>query len=468
VENVQQVLEGRTAGVNMMGSGVVGTAPRMRIRGSSTFSLSSNPLIYIDGVRSNSEEETGFGGGNNLGMRSALSSLDPEQIERIEVLKGPAAATLYGTEASRGVINIITKRGSPGETRLEVMVRQGANFTVNPSSRIAYDNYWRNPNTDEVSSLNVLDHWAGRRVFSVGHVQGYSGTLTGGSEDARYFFAATYSDETGILDYNYAKKLNLRTNIDTRLSDDLGLNLSMGYTTSDDRVPIDGFRSVVEGIQFGSPRWLPENRCEESPTPGCDTFDGFISGAPPARDRSLVNEQGLDRFTGGFTFNHSAFGWLSNRLTTGVDFTSEVNVQFRNFQENDTTVASLGSVAAKGFRNEERVTQLMTTTDFASTAEFDLTPEINSATSVGFQYYTRTRSFLDAGGSQFAGPGLSTVDATAVLGTPENNNIQDKSLGLYIQEALAFKDRLFLTGAVRIDNHSAFGTDIQWVTYPKA
>ena len=127
--SVQQVLEGRTAGVNMMGSAMVGTAPRVRIRGASTFSLSNSPLVYIDGVRADSRETTGYGGGNNAGVRSALSSLDPEQIERLEVLKGPAAATLYGTEASRGVINVITKRGAAGETRLDVMVRQGINWT---------------------------------------------------------------------------------------------------------------------------------------------------------------------------------------------------------------------------------------------------------------------------------------------------------------------------------------------------
>ena len=219
VVSVQQVLEGRTAGVNMMGSAMVGTAPRMRIRGSSTFSLSSNPLLYIDGVRADSRETTGYGGGNNAGVRSALSSLDPEQIERIEVLKGPAAATLYGTEASRGVINVITKRGAAGDTRLDVMVRQGFNWTQNPASRIGFENYWRNPAGD-VLSMNVIDHWdeQGRDIFTTGHIQSYSATLSGGSEDAQYFFAGTYSDEVGILDYNYSKKLNLRTNIDAQLT----------------------------------------------------------------------------------------------------------------------------------------------------------------------------------------------------------------------------------------------------------
>ena len=469
VVSVQQVLEGRTAGVNMMGSAMVGAAPRMRIRGSSTFSLSGNPLLYIDGVRADSRETTGYGGGNNNGVRSALSSLDPEQIERIEVLKGPAAATLYGTEASRGVINVITKRGAAGATRLDVMVRQGFNWTQGPADRIGYENYWRNP-AGEVSSLNVVDHWSaqGRDIFTTGQIQSYAATLSGGSEDAQYFFAGTYSDEVGILDYNYSKKLNLRTNINAQLTNNLAATLSMGYTRGNDRIPIDGYRSVTEGLQFGSPRWLGENRCVERPGAGCDLFDGFISGAPPARDRSLINTQNLDRFTGGVTLNNTALGWLTNRLTLGLDYTGEVNVQLREFQTNDTTIASLGSVGSMGFRNEGRRTHVMSTVDFSTTAEFDLTEAISTATSVGIQYYTRTTSFLNAGGQQFAGPGLSTVNATAVLGVPGNNDIGDKTLGLYVQETLALNDRLFFTGAVRVDNHSAFGSDIEFVTYPKA
>ena len=469
VVSVQQVLEGRTPGVNMMGSAMVGAAPRMRIRGASTFSLSNNPLVYIDGVRADSRETTGYGGGNNAGLRSALSSLDPEQIERIEVLKGPAAATLYGTEASRGVVNVITKRGTAGATRLDVMVRQGFNWTQNPADRIGYENYWMNPE-GEVLSLNVVDHWSeqGKDIYTTGQVQAYSATLTGGTEDAKYFIAGTYSDETGILDYNWSKKLNLRTNIDAQLTNYLATTLSMGYTRGKDRLPVDGYRSVTEGVQFGSPRWLPENRCEESPGFGCDLYDGFISGAVPARDRSLSNTQNLDRVTGGITLNNTAFGWLTNRLTVGIDFTSELNVRMREFQTNDTTIASLGSVAAMGYRDEGRRTNVMSTVDYASTAEFDLTEALTTATSVGFQYYTRTNSYLNAGGQQFAGPGLSTVNATAVLGVPGNNDITDKSLGLYVQETLALNDRLFLTGAVRVDNHSAFGTDIEFVTYPKA
>lgn len=469
VGDVQQVLRGRASSVNMMGGGMVGQAPRIRIRGASTFSLAGNPLVYIDGVRSNAEETTGYTYGNNAGVRSALTSLDPEQIERIEVLKGPAAATLYGTEASRGVINIITKRGRAGGVKVDLLVRQGLNYLADPSNKPGYENYYVDP-SGGVHSLNIVDHMKdlGRDLFTAGAVQTYSATLNGGSQDTRYFFSGTYQRDVGVLFWNWAKKLNLRSNIDTQLSEDFGVTLSMGYTNSKDRLATDGYSSVMEGVEFGSPRYLPEFRCQTNPGFGCDLLDGFTVQDVPARDRSLYNNQFLDRFTGSLTFNYQPLPWLTARLTTGVDYTGELNVAYREFQTNDTTIASLGSVAAKGFRNEGRFSHFLTTTDFSTSADWDLTARLHTTTSLGVQYYTRTHSYLSASGQQFAGAGLSTITSTAIQGVPDNNKVSDRTLGSYVQETLGWQDRLFLTGAVRVDNNSAFGNDIDLVTYPKA
>src|SRR5439155_24881548 len=113
ITTMQDLINGRAPGVVVMqGTGMVGAGSRIRIRGMSTFSLSADPLIYVDGVRVNNETGTGLSvQAFSSGVVSRLNDFDPSEIENIEILKGPAAATLYGTEAARGVINIITKRG---------------------------------------------------------------------------------------------------------------------------------------------------------------------------------------------------------------------------------------------------------------------------------------------------------------------------------------------------------------------
>src|ERR1043166_7667559 len=111
VMSVDQVIGGRTPGVIMLPpSGQVGTGSQVRVRGASSMSLTNDPIIYVDGVRMDGTPNRGPGQRGGLGT-SRLDDIAPEDIETIEVIKGPAASTLYGTEASNGVIQIRTKRG---------------------------------------------------------------------------------------------------------------------------------------------------------------------------------------------------------------------------------------------------------------------------------------------------------------------------------------------------------------------
>jgi TonB-dependent starch-binding outer membrane protein SusC len=134
VKSMRDLINARAPGVVIMpGTGMVGSGSIIRVRGNSTFSLSGEPLIYVDGVRVLNEVSSGisiqaFGSG----VVSRLNDFNPNDVESIEILKGPAAATLYGTEASRGVINIITKKGAPGGARYSLTVQQGANWFSNP------------------------------------------------------------------------------------------------------------------------------------------------------------------------------------------------------------------------------------------------------------------------------------------------------------------------------------------------
>src|SRR5689334_22880208 len=135
VRTVDQLVGSRTAGVIVLpSSGQVGTGAQVRIRGASSLSLSNDPIVYIDGVRMNSDAAQGpvqRGGGG----ASRLNDIDPEDIESIEIIKGPAAATLYGTDASNGVIQLSTKRGRNGSPHWEFSTRQGTNWLGNPEGR---------------------------------------------------------------------------------------------------------------------------------------------------------------------------------------------------------------------------------------------------------------------------------------------------------------------------------------------
>jgi TonB-dependent SusC/RagA subfamily outer membrane receptor len=122
-----QLLQARDAGVSILpASGITGEGARIRIRGNASLSMSNEPIVFVDGVRINSGGGFGANVGSNGGTPSRLDDIDPSSIERIEVLKGAAAATLYGTEASNGVIQIFTKKGSTGAARWNFNAEQAA------------------------------------------------------------------------------------------------------------------------------------------------------------------------------------------------------------------------------------------------------------------------------------------------------------------------------------------------------
>ena len=130
ISTPSQLLQARDASVLILpASGIAGEGSRIRIRGNASLSMSNEPIVFIDGVRINTAGGGMMAGGG--GSVSRLDDIDPSSIDRVEVLKGAAAATLYGTEASNGVIQIFTKKGSSGQARWSFNAEQsGTNYDV--------------------------------------------------------------------------------------------------------------------------------------------------------------------------------------------------------------------------------------------------------------------------------------------------------------------------------------------------
>jgi len=136
--DVSQLINGRAPGVVVTpGTGMVGSGPTIRIRGASSFSLGTQPLIYVDGVRLDNGVGTGISiQGFGSGVVNRLNDINPEDIESIEIIKGPAAATQYGTEAANGGIQSLNKKGSSAATEWGIAMRQGADWVHNAETRI--------------------------------------------------------------------------------------------------------------------------------------------------------------------------------------------------------------------------------------------------------------------------------------------------------------------------------------------
>ena len=478
--SVDALLNGRAAGVAILpGTGMVGAGARVRIRGIGSFSLSADPLIYVDGVRVDNQTSTGitiqaFGSG----VVSRLNDFDPDQIESIEVLKGPAAATLYGTEAARGVINIITKKGNSGGTTYNFKVTTGQNIFQNADGRIA-TNYCHintpagggtpscTPNgTGPILGLNVVRRQdsLGAPIFRKGLLQNYEANVSGGSGIFQYFAAASMIANQGVDPSNEDNKKNFRTNLTITPNSKLNLQTNFGYVYGRTRLACEGgCGGLMWDSEYSTPANLPQF-CAPTDIP-CTWVQGF-NGTPPAANGVLQDWQNLNRLTVSATVNYNPFSWFSNRLAIGSDVTQEGNIEYVPYLTNDTLAAFWGA-AAKGYRYNQQHQATYNTYDYTGTLNFKVRPYLGSKTSGGVQYYTNYNTYLSAEGDYFPAPGLQTIPSGGTLPPAFENWTRNNTLGFYGQQEFAYNDRLFLTGAVRVDNNSAFGSEVKWVTYPK-
>jgi hypothetical protein len=185
---------------------------------------------------------------------------------------------------------------------------------------------------------------------------------------------------------------------------------------------------------------------------------GFHSNLPYQYDQTVVLWQDLARTTASVRLEHQPVSWFSHRLALGGDVTNEGNNEW------DPRVDSLQSL---GFRSVTQRDVIDRSLDYSATANWHFRPTVRLTSSVGAQYFTESIHSVGASGSVFPTPGLKSVTSTVNRDPPSEGFSDDKSLGLYAQEQVGWRDRLFVTGAVRSDDHSAFGAEFNRVVYPK-
>lgn len=451
IADFQELLKGEAPGVTVQtGQGNVGTGGLVRMRGISSLSLDNQPVVYIDGVRTNSDPRSGPGirGGSQA---SRINDINPEDIESVEIIRGPAAATLYGTEASNGVIQIITKAGTSGATRFDLSIKQGGNYFRNPEGRLPV-NY--TTEDDQLISQDLYDEEvaAGRRPFTTGHSQQYNMSLRGGTDDVRYFASGGYLDSEGMVSYNWQKKGNIRGNLDLVPTEDLNIQLNLGLTESDTRFAqaASGW-GVIDQFIWGNPA-------------SRDTrLRGFLR-APPEAAGEIESTSGVFRGTGSVQLRYQPREWLSARLNVGEDHTSEENVIL--FPRHPEGSEYFFGSASLGEKESDRKTVTNRTIDAAVSATADVTPELQSTTSVGGQWLAEKTEVLGATGRVFPAPPITTISGSAVTFSSETS-VENRSFGGYIQQQMAWNNRVFFTAAVRGDDNSAFGENFDVVLYPK-
>lgn len=454
--SITDLLSGRAPGVLVQNvGGVVGGGPRIKVRGIASLSLTDQPLLYVDGVRVDNATATGPLGGS-VSIVSRINDFNPEDIESMEIVKGPSAATLYGTEAANGVIQIITKRGSRGATPTwDFVTTQGANWFSNPAERIGLA--WGLDQGGSPFSVDFTQREidAGRSPFRTGHAQSYGANVSGGSGLLQYFLSGNHERQQGVDPTNDLHRTSGRLNFTITPSTKFKITANAGYTSGLTNFPTDA--------GFGGPIWsLQHGRPAEANSPS----GGWVFGAPRDWQEAFFFSQGLDRFTGGLQLEHRPASWFTQRVNLGLDRVHEANINLIPRMSDRLRGVFGGGLGAGSKSIQDRATRT-STVDYAGTATATI-GAFESQTSVGFQFYRRIEERKTARGDGFPTPGLTALSSTARTSVSEDGLINNTTVGMYVQEQLSWRRRLYLTLGLRGDDNSAFGSEFEAAYYPKA
>ena len=463
--NLSGLLSARAPGVLISPStSRLGAGPSIQIRGRTSIGLDNSPLIYIDGVRVNNVTATGpvgvSGGGPSFGAQGAtvagrLNDIRPEDIESIEVIKGPAAATVYGTEAANGVIQIITKKGAAGANVLTMHVEQGTLDFRNAAGRVP-TNYAKDPASGQIVTWNGVQQEAdrGTPIYKTGQTSSLNASLSGGRDRLKYYASAGYEDDHGIEPNNSLRQLSLHLNLGAPLGLKTDVATSLNFVGLANHLGVDVGASPLFGAEVGHILVFKAAR-------------GFFPNFSPEIPQQLWdNAQDVARFTGSGTITNRPFSWFTQRLIAGLDYTGDDSRSLERFAPADLA-ALLPPSTAGGRIGQTLRHNSFVTVDYNGTAKASLTPALSSASSLGLQFYRTDLNSSFLGGYGFPAAGIETVSGAANQVSATQTQMINTTVGAYGQETIGWHDRFFLTGAVRVDNNSAFGEQLKWVTYPK-
>lgn len=469
VTSVTEVLQARAPGVEILpNAGTPGAAADIRIRGASSF-IGNAPIVLVDGVRYNTESLGNFapsGAGltsYSAQVTSALNGINPNDIESIEVIKGPAAATLYGAEAAGGVIQIITKRGLRGQqqTQWTARLERGwtelalpipTNYTTCDSAKLANSAVW--PGCAGQALGTILTDNPLRRdpnALRTGDLQRADLSVRGGGDRYSYFLSGAFGREEGVFLNSYNRTRSVRANISFSPSDVLSLQLNTSYYQDRLRLPIgdESAQGLLLSASRGAPGRVPPGNNPESL--GWATLN-------PIQSNAYNNLTDTDRLTLSGTIAFTPFSWMRNRLVLGLDQSTGLA---QLLSEPNSVDVPQGLSAQRVPRSH------IYTIDYAGSLVAPLRRDLEATTSVGAQVTAKQYQSLFASGTGLGAPDVTVIQSAATIGAA-NAFTENNSVGYYLQEQLAWRNRLFVTGALRADDNSSFGANFNLITYPKA
>ena len=445
-------LSGKLAGIQVtQNSGDPAGGISVRLRSASTVNGSSDPLYIIDGVIVNNKST------NVLNVTSVvqnrLSDISPQDIDRIEVIKGAAAAAIYGSRASNGVVQIFTKKGKTGEPLITI------SSSVNFNSLRKKRDFNQEPFDWISSDISILDKEAVTRYDYQDMVfENSTGTdnyvsISGGKENTNYFASFSYLDNDGILKGTDFEREGGRIRINQKINDWASASFGTYISTSNSNdKPNGGYGSgVLQTILFTNNKINPAQDADGN-YPNMTFYPNILEYI-----ETFDFQQKNNRVISDLQINLTPMEGLKLNYILGYDNAESIGSTYVPISTNTDVLGRAGNTS---------ISTKQLNSDLNANYSKYFGDNIKSTTSVGFSWQSDETNLRSISGTGLA-LGVKTTNGAASISTNENRS-ERTFWGGFLQQTFGFNNKLFLTGAIRLDGSSVFGKDERNQFYPKA
>jgi TonB-linked SusC/RagA family outer membrane protein len=460
--SVDGLLQGQVAGVQVIqNSGTPGGEMSVRIRGLSSISGSNQPLYIIDGIPVTTGDfaQIGYSGQGS----SALSDINPSDIESISVLKDASATAIYGARASNGIVLITTKRGKAQKSVVSVNISSGMQQVWNKLDMLNARQWmeYRNDLTgttaftqQDMENVKIDTDWQDV-IFRAAPISSYEVSTTGGSEKTQFFISGNLFDQGGVLIGTDYKRANGRINIDHEVTNRLKIGTSIGLTYSK--------TNRVEGDQtLQGP--LPNGISTPAIFPVFNEDGTYNQNGPYANAVSIANEA----INENFSYRTNSNVYADYKITEDLTFTSKWGVDFLNFREHayeSTKTVQGAKFNGLGFETYRNVLNIVSNNLLKYKKRFNK-HRVEALVGYSFEKYESRSSFIR--GQDFADDNLQYINSAATI-VSASASASDAGIRSYFGRAnYNFDNKYIFTATGRFDTSTRFGENNRTGFFPAA
>ena len=460
---VDQALQGKVTGALIsQNTGVPGGGISVRLRGTSTILGNADPLWVVDGVIVDNSSDALVSLGANAGRGNAalsnrLSDIAPEDIDRIEVLKGAAAAALYGSRANSGVIQIFTKRGRTGPTRIQAgtdfeLGETPKRFAFNMAPTAGYNDVLINAATalgQPVQRYDLQDSVWRTAVTSTSHI-----ALSGGGGGTSYYLSGNYATAEGIVRSTDRRRTALSARLTQQVRPSLELAVDGRFIQSHSNYLPEGEQTqgALTSLVFTTTSFDPFF----SPTLGHYPYNPILGANPLYVLHNVKAPEDVTRFIGSAQATFSPTQAVTVRYFIGLD----------DYRQEDTYLlppASTSLTFTGQIQNPVKHSREVNN-DLTVTHTAGLSSVWGLTTTLGYRYTDQRSDVVRAAATDLP-PGLGVVGGATPSASQTLSEL--RTVGGFLEERVSLRDRLFVNGGLNLEAASAFGPDERWQLYPR-